>query len=187
MRFKSPIVAFTVFCRHKVEEVRDPGTGALTREGLPALIANFAVHRGEFQYTNPDTGMIDTAADIAGHFFDSEIAQEIEGWTDSERELVEQKLLKQCDITPEWIQPWEDPKVAAPWPSYDEAEPKRIPALAIEFGNVGHALSYERQNQAREDVLAALEKANGGRQEQPEPEPEPEPSPDEDALVAAVS
>jgi hypothetical protein len=95
--------------------------------------------------------------------FDSNAAQEQWGWTDDERELVEQRLLEQRYLA---VEP---PKVEAPYPRYVEHRKvhgqrkiehaiKDIVAAYEATGfDVDAAIAFERQEGNSDAVVAALE------------------------------
>lgn len=93
-------------------------------------------------------------------WFDSEFAQHIHGWTDEERETVEQKLLSAPNCGPDYIL-IEEEKAPKPWGSYDKiSAPKQIVSLMIETGTDPEVvLRYERENGKRQEVLDAVEAA----------------------------
>lgn len=96
---------------------------------------------------------------IRGHYFDTEVAQQQNGWTDEEREAVERRLDWICENVPEQCQHVEDARLPVPWPTYDTIDsPGKIAALAAELGFEAEALAYERQNKNRPQVVQQLEK-----------------------------
>lgn len=104
---------------------------------------------------------------IALGVFDSVAAQQREGWTDEQRELIERKLLSMQDLGTAYVLV-ELPRTERPWPKYDELRPvgrrtikelaEKIAELTQEFGkDPGEVIAYERENQNRPEVIAALE------------------------------
>ena len=94
--------------------------------------------------------------------FDSRLAQAEHGWTDEERELVEQKLIEVARLVPEDIIVLEDVRLAPPWPAYDSygGNAKQLVAKVEEDGfEFADVLAYERENQNRPEVVALLEQA----------------------------
>lgn len=162
MRFKADrFPGLSVFVRDEYMP-RHPVTGDQLGKDHPdyrkPIIVSFAVHRGEFKYVDPMTGREEIGADIAGGFFDSVEAQQREGWTDDEREMVERRLLSLSETWSEAVQPYEEAPVAVPWPTYDAATNYlEIASLAEKLGLLGEALAYERQNKNRDGVVKALE------------------------------
>lgn len=155
MIFGSKFSAFQVFARPKIEQKNMLGD---VIEEHKALVAEFAIHGGEFQVAHPDAPSgKHLAAGIRGHFFDSVEAQKIKGWTDEERELVERRVLEVANREPAhcWlITPAKAPK---PWPTYDEMHHNEIAKFAEALGLVAEALAYEADHKKRPSVLAALE------------------------------
>lgn len=170
MQFTSPrFPGFTANVRHEIPK-RHPLTGDIIpryknpqtgeEEGsLPPIRVCFAVHRGEYTYVDPLTGKEEIGADISGGFFDTVVAQQQEGWTDAEREMVERRLLELCTTWPEAVQVYTESPVPAPWPTYDTlTNYLEIAKTAETIGMVQEALAYERQNKNRDGVVAELEK-----------------------------
>ena len=127
-------------------------------ESLDPLALEFAVHRGEFTYTDPD-GHTERGADIAGNFLDLDSYCEDHDWSEEERELCAKRLLWYCEKSPKDVRLWSAPKAPLPWPTYDTTHHKSIPTLAAQLGLVGEALNYESQNKKREEVLERLKEA----------------------------
>jgi hypothetical protein len=94
--------------------------------------------------------------------FDSEIAQREEGWTDDERVLVEQTLLREAERVPMDMIAIAVKRTEPPWPLYDQFKGtpvqlcNKIEEDGYEFASV---LAYERENQNRPEVVAKLELA----------------------------
>ena len=147
-----------------------PSGGALTTIAVPELSANFV--EGKFILTEPeiqvalralphrglpidqDTNEHATARPrISG--FDSFQAQAENGWTDEEREIVEQALLSSPHMGTDHIL-LEAVKAEKPWPTYDEDSPEQIVTIARAIGLVDAAITYERENQARREILVEL-------------------------------
>lgn len=89
--------------------------------------------------------------------FDSEQAQIHNGWTDEERRVVEEKMLR-LQHPQEFILSAK-PAVPAPWPAYDTITiPVKIKKTVAELGyDPQTVIEYERDNANRPEVLAALE------------------------------
>src|SRR5262249_1405265 len=123
---------------------------------LRELTAEFAMHRGEFQYTDID-GLTQTGADIAGHYFDLDGQAAQKGWTDEEKELVANRLLRAGGQFPGELRLHTKAPAVKPWPKYDEAHHNQVPVLAEQLGLVAEALAYERENKNRGSVVEKLE------------------------------
>jgi hypothetical protein len=98
--------------------------------------------------------------------FDTKVAQDEHGWTDEQRELIEQRLLDSDDYGREYVL-FAPPRAAKPWPRYDDLRvvgnrtPEKVADKIIEMVrelglNADDVAEYERQNAGRDYVLAAL-------------------------------
>jgi len=108
--------------------------------------------------------------------FDTEIAQQMNGWDDETRVLVEEKLLARALVNDD-ILAIEEIRVAPPWPRYDSyaGGPKALLRKLVDEGHdIGLALAYERENQRRDDVILALEELLADPEALAELEPQPE-------------
>jgi hypothetical protein len=153
-----------------------PG-GFVAQEGRH-LVADFSAEGLAVQHVNDEGDDIsfstmEDAYDVSitqrGHAFDSTEAQERLGWTDEEREYVEQFMLRQCRVGISDNDPlgrpnpkadfylYERPEPVAPWPTYNKTSPGRIPEMAEATGTVHEALAYERATHKRPKVLGGLE------------------------------
>lgn len=157
LTFYSPFSAFQQICRHYVPPRYDPTGTKIVAPEMKQLVANFGEHGGEFTFHNPMTDQEDTGAVIRGHYFNSVAAQEREGWSDDERELVEQVLVEMCSKVPEFVRLHEELPPLAPWPHYAETPAKDIANLAATVGLLDAALAFERTNKNRKSVVEALE------------------------------
>jgi len=103
--------------------------------------------------------------------FDSQRAQEMNGWTDEEREIVEMVLRNSPEYGRELIEITPKP-VDKPWPAYDEAtDPQQIVSIAKSIGiSLEQVAEYERQNANREKVIKAVEAAQAFSEEEDGPE-----------------
>lgn len=155
MQFQSKASAYQVLIRPELKKWSPDGMVLL--DTIPALTAKFGDPGPEYRYQNPLTGEWDVTVQGRGHFFDSLAAQEENGWTDDEREMVEKVLVGLCNKTPEYIWLYEEAKHPAPWPTYDTTHHNQIPVLAEQLGLVDAALAYERQNKERPAVIEKLE------------------------------
>jgi hypothetical protein len=154
------------------EPIYAPGTG--TQIGRwKELVAEFGTFGPEIERVDPVTGdQIPDAysgvplktAIIYGGVFDLQEQAARKGWTDEETELVRQKVEYQCQLTPTMVWKRSAVKIAAPWPTYEQAHHKQIPALAEQLGLVGEALAYENQREKpRAEVVAKLEEILAGK------------------------
>lgn len=91
-------------------------------------------------------------------WFDTEWAQRNFGWSDSDREYAETKMLALGNYGVDFILA-EQPKAAKPWGSYDSlTDPERIVALMEETGTPAEdVLRYEFENKKRKEVIEAVE------------------------------
>jgi len=92
--------------------------------------------------------------------FDSEAAQDRHGWTDEEREVVEQKLVREAERDPSYLVVGSF--TAPPWPRYDEfrGTPGQLVRRLVEDGHdLDAVLAYEREHQNRPKIAEEIEKA----------------------------
>lgn len=157
MTFYSPIKAMTFNVRHRLVTKYHPVTGA-ELEVLPPIRAEFGRLGEEIDIPVPGGGT-HKGAEIIGHYFNSAVAQDQNGWSDDEREMVEQHLLKKCEQLPEWITLVTETLPEPPWPTYDAlSNYLEIATLADKLGLVESALEYERRTKNRDGVVSELEK-----------------------------
>lgn len=90
--------------------------------------------------------------------YDTEHEQTRRGWTDDERELVEQFILAKPNYGQDFTRFEPAVKVIEkPWPSYASTHHFKIATLAAELGLIEEALAYEQANKNRQGVVEALE------------------------------
>lgn len=106
----------------------------------------------------------DTAVDVSPvsrlSLFDSELAKKNFRWTDEEHDLVVETLRESDRLGLDYIEV--DAKTRpVPWNGYDNlTDADRIVELALATEtSITDVLAYERENQDREDVIAALEES----------------------------
>lgn len=163
--------------------------GTMQQEEIRPLWAEFGVYGEERQRTvwndktqefDPVNDMFDGtplfSADIRGGFFDLDVQAEQKGWSDSEKEIVARHMLRKLRDADCLFLLAEEPRYAAPWPTYDSTHHKSIPGIAIATGTVSAALGYELQNKKREGLIAELREALNAN---------PAPTVDEESLTAA--
>lgn len=159
-----------ITCRNE-KRVFSQKTGELTgkvrrlsaefERGVPGWAVEFALKTWPLAMQNkPDTLPIE----LYFSWFDSKRGQERFGWSDEEREIVEQRLSKKVGVVLV-----EEPRLPAPYPKYDlhrklkgqrtvDHAIKDIVATFDAAGfSVGAAVAYERQNLNDAEVIAALE------------------------------
>ena len=156
MTFGSKFSAFQVFARPLIQQKNMLGD---VIDEKKALVAEFAIHGGEFLAPHPlaPNGQ-HLAAGIRGHFFDSVEAQRIKGWTDEERELVEKAVLQVCAREPEHCWVIEEAKAPEPLPKWNQLASARKLALASELNVLAEAVAWESQNGTDPELLARLTK-----------------------------
>lgn len=112
-------------------------------------------------------------------YYDSVEDQGNMGWTDEEREAIEEKLYSHhaCVVV-------ERPKVPAPWPKYDEIVASKeglsnkdvIDRILARISEDGYdpkvILDYELENRRRKSVIDALEELMPGAAPVEEPQPD---------------
>lgn len=156
-QYGSKFRAFVVNIRPEVK-VYHPHMPVVTNT-IPRMAAEFGLHDGEFQYENPETGAVDTFANIRGFFYDLDADAKEKGWTDEEYQIAQARLDALCDTWPEAIWRLEAQAPTAPWPTYDNTPHGKVALLAGELGLVNEALAYEKYNKNRKSVIEALEAA----------------------------
>jgi hypothetical protein len=92
--------------------------------------------------------------------FDTEAAQEMYGWTDGEREIVETVLRNSSNYGVEFIEVTEKP-VAQPWPTYDSMDDVKQILQAAELIGVPleDVIKYEKANRNSDLIVTELEYA----------------------------
>lgn len=156
MIFGSKFAAFQVLARPLIQQKNMLGD---VIDEKKALVAEFAIHGGEFRVSHPDAPSgTHLAAGIRGHYFDSVEAQKANGWTDEERVLVEKAVLSVCNREPAHCWVIEEAKVAEPLPKWEELASSRKLALASELNVLGEAVAWETQNGTDPELLARLTK-----------------------------
>ena len=157
MLFKSPHANMCFNVRPPLVKYH-PTTGVVIGES-PALRAEFGQLGDEFPITNPEDGSIEMVANISGHFFDSDVAAQINEWSQDEKESVEALLLMKCRTVPAFIQQVVKEHVPAPkpWATYDDLSIEAILEVAIATRLLPETLRYERENLQRAELIEALE------------------------------
>jgi hypothetical protein len=137
---------------------RHPVSADIIGWKIKPLAAGFGKLGDEQLVYNPLTQTMETVADIQTGVYDTEVAQQVEGWTDEEREIVEKSLSDAADRTPLFLRRLEPVHVPAeaPWQSYDQTETAKVVELAVTLDLVPEALRYERENKNREKVVIPL-------------------------------
>lgn len=152
--FRSKYAAYQVLVRPPRKVWNADGTVVI--DSFPALTAEFGQHGGEYDWID-DTGTTRKGAIIHGYFFDLDAAQEQNGWSDEETELVQKVLLAQCKKAPGDVWVHETAKPSAPWPTYDMTHHNKVASLAEELGLLDEAIAYESATKNRESVIAQLQ------------------------------
>jgi len=129
-------------------------------DSTPELVASWATHGGEYNYTDPD-GNTDKAADIRGHFFDLDQQAQDKGWSDEDRALVALVLLRNQSRFSAQYELYSAAAIPAPWPTYDKTHHNQVPVLAAQLGLVAESLAYEQQNAKRPSVVEKLQEELG--------------------------
>lgn len=134
-----------------------------TRHAIPDYVKEIGVkqlhHHGQLE-DRIDGGKMSPESRIS--WFDSVATQKHLRWTDEEREEVEQSLLQSDRYGLDYIKV-DEPKRPAPWAGYDRLDSaEKIAELTLATGSaVADVIAYERENENREEVLAALEDLSG--------------------------
>lgn len=91
--------------------------------------------------------------------FDTEQAQQALGWTDEEREYVEEALRSGSEYGMEYVEIPATP-LSKPWATYDTTDVKKIVSIAEAMGlPLADVLAYEKANANRPAVLLLIEDA----------------------------
>lgn len=163
-QYGSRYKAFRVNIRPQIDEYH-PTMPVIVRT-IPEMVAEFGVHRDEVQVETPEG--VERFGDIAGNFYDLDADSAQKGWTDEEYQIAQARLDALCQTWPAAIWRITAAPAVAPWPTYDDTHHFKIAALAETLGLVEQALTYERENKAREGVLKALEEKLGVRETEEE-------------------
>lgn len=166
MRFVSKSANLRIPIRNQVEMNLASGAKEVITRGLTALFQKNILSPSEvdigvasFRHTGLPIDR-DTETHISPRHrisgFDTELEQERLGWTDEEREIVEQKLLADPANGIDFIH-LTPAAIPAPWPTYDTTAEVDIVTIAKATGTVENALVYEKANAKRAAVIAALE------------------------------
>lgn len=156
--------------RPQIAEQYATGVGRITQEALYATFVpnqHTPAEREEalkrFYLVGGMPQNVDEATHVEPDYrigrFDSREAQATHGWTDDEREQVEQELLRHCVIYPEALFQMPEVESAAPWPKYHEFRGSAA-QLAQKVRNDGfdphEVIAYEMAHENRDAVIAAL-------------------------------
>jgi len=94
--------------------------------------------------------------------FDSLKAQTLNHWSDEEREQVEHTLRRSAERLPQDLIVMEEEKLDPPWPTYDSfpgTQAELLTKIDEDGFDLQTVLNYERENQNRDKLVAAMEKA----------------------------
>jgi|SRR5262245_21181495 len=170
MRFLSKFGRYGVQCQHEIAEPFATGQVRLLQRsiiayfkpwGMRPLERELAIAHwgGSFNgfYQEQDEVTV-VPPDYRIGVFDSEVGQAENGWSDEERELVEKTLIETGALTDNVIAvPLT--VVPPPWPRYDEftgTTEQLVRKLVEEGHDLVATLEYERANQKRPELMAAL-------------------------------
>lgn len=169
MRFISMHDQFGVLVQGEIREQYATGTSrVLTREIAayfkPDMLRpherEFALTQFNFRGLYQELDEVTTVQpDYRIGVFDSVLSAEANGWTDEEREMVEQRLLSDAERY-ESIVVAPHASVPPPWPRYDAyrgTAQKLMQKLVSEGYDLSTVLTYERETQNRDNVVEALE------------------------------
>jgi len=174
MRFIAKYGRFSVAVRPLIQESFATGERRVLQEQLDAQFHEGALRPEERELAiatwtfNGSYQEQDEATTVAPDYriglFDSELAQMAHGWSEEDRMIVEQKLLR--DIEDGDVNLIAVPRtlIPPPWPRYDDftGTPQELVRRLLEDGhNFDAVITYERSMQNRPEVLAALEGSLG--------------------------
>jgi hypothetical protein len=151
LTFKSQTSAHQEIVRGRKDIYSADGT---LIDQIRELVAEFATHGAEYQYTQAD-GTTDFAADIRGHYFNLDAQAEQKGWDEEEKELVARVMLRRAPSSPDFSL-WSKAPAPKPWAKYDSTPELDVPVLAEQTGTVSEAIAYESENKNRSKVLKEL-------------------------------
>jgi len=172
MRFVSKYARYILNVRRPITEYYATGQ---SKEVQRALVAQFDVAvanaderaqaRQRFSFNGfaqeqDKVTIVEPDARISG--YDTRLAQIEHGWSDEERELVEEELLKEVNRLPEDLFLVEEIRALPPWPTYDhyKGNAKQLIRKIEEDGfDFGEVLVYERENLDRPEVVDLLQEA----------------------------
>lgn len=176
-RFVSRYQRYSHGVREEIAETFSRGTRVLQRpleaqfdpRGLTDYEKETAAGKLHFHGLpeDADTG-IDVSPMSRMSLFDSEEAKKQYRWSDEEHDLVVDTLRESDRNGLDFIEV-ETPKRPAPWNGYDKlTDAEQIAKLTIATETpVETVLAYERENENRDDVIAALEEISEGTEEKP--------------------
>lgn len=155
--YKSAYAALQVCVRPEIPFYH-PVTGVETHR-VPRLTADFGLFSSEFTAANPLTGELEEHAVIIGHYYDTQVAAEKEGWSEDEQASVIDTLDKLCRDQPYLIAKVDltMPPAPAPWPTYDTTPAANVVKYATSLGLAQQTLTYELENEARDKIIAELQ------------------------------
>lgn len=170
MRFISRFGLYGVSVRPLLTEHYASGVSKVVQTSLDAMFKigsllpeerELAVSRWTFNGSYQERDEVTTVApDYRIGSFDSVQAQLDHQWTNEERKQVEDELISLAERFPNDLLYVPETKLDPPWPRYDSFEGSldKLIAKITEDGYVlSDVLAYERANQARENVIDALE------------------------------
>lgn len=144
-----------------VHEVVAPHIAFFRKAGVTAWERDFAVKHFGFRGVGDGEDPIDRISS-----YDTEEEAQRLGWSDEEKQRVEQFLDAHAAQTTDYFRV-EKPALPAPWPKYDELLPagrRTAELVAIQIAetvqNLGldpdGVIAYERENRNRDEVINAL-------------------------------
>lgn len=160
-----------IVVRNEIPALVDARTGGMVREAQRRLFAKFSrgtaptwareIGIAAFEFKKMPVSGVEPGQWLA--YYDTLEAQQQLGWTDEEREAIEEKLLQTHSIVR-----IEKPRLAPPWPAYDKITTasgvtrkmvaQKIVAKVVEDEyDLQYVLAYERENRRRAEVIAELE------------------------------
>lgn len=163
--FKSKATAFIQIVR--TDDYEKINVDGLWLDRPKEYACDFSLAGAEFQATDLPMEMGGLAVDLRGGSFDTTTAQEMNNWTDAEREKIEAELIRRCSPgQPGYLQYWlwTKPRPPAPWKGYDEHHVQKIVSLATDLDMVDEAYAYEKATSNRPQVLASLLELHEARQ-----------------------
>jgi len=170
MRFISRFGRYGIAIRPQIQEAYATGIVKIIQTPLDAMFheggllpneREMALAHWTFNGSYQELNEVTTVApDYRIGVFDSIEAQMDRQWTNEERKQVEAELTSLAERFPNDLMLVPETVLAPPWPRYDSFDgslDKLIAKITEDGYHLADVLAYERTNQARENVIDALE------------------------------
>lgn len=129
----------------------------LTQDDIDFALSFFPANVFRGRYLEEDRITLQPLAERIG-VFDTEIAAQNNGWSDEEKQMVEEWIQRHPALGREFVECIPVVKVIEkPWPSYNSIHHFKVAKTAIELGLAEQTLAYEKANKNRQNIIDALE------------------------------